>query len=144
MEADANPKEIEISCHADDRGFLYQFYKGYNFPEVKRIYLVGNNSKNIIRGFHKHLREWKAYFVARGTVKFVLVDEQKAITNYILSDRKPSVLVVPPKYSHGWVSLTEETLVIGLSNETLEGSMEDDFREDPFLYGKEVWETKAR
>jgi hypothetical protein len=42
------------------------------------------------------------------------------------------------------VSLTEETLVIGLSNETLEGSMEDDFREDPFLYGKEVWETKAR
>jgi dTDP-4-dehydrorhamnose 3,5-epimerase-like enzyme len=144
MENRSEPAEVEILCHADDRGFLYQLYKSYHFPEVKRVYLVGNYSRNVIRGFHKHNEEWKAYFVGRGTAKFVLVNEQKEITTHTLSDRRPCVLVVPPKYLHGWVSLTEETLVIGLSNKTLEESNKDDFREDPFIFGKEVWETKAR
>jgi dTDP-4-dehydrorhamnose 3,5-epimerase-like enzyme len=136
--------EVELQYHVDDRGFLAQLYGDYQFPEVKRIYLVGNHSKNVIRGFHRHNEEWKAYFVARGTVKFVLINERKEAVSRTLSDRKPSVLVVPPKCSHGWISLTEETLIVGLSNKTLDESLKDDFREDPFAFGKEIWETKAR
>jgi len=140
------PILINLECYIDDRGFLYQIYGQYKdvFPELKRVYVVGNFSKGIIRGFHKHLYEWKGYFVVLGSAKFVTIDENKNIGTYILSIRKPAVLIVPPNYYHGWVSLEDNTILIGLSNKSLEESLSDDIRIDPFAFGKEIWETKPR
>jgi dTDP-4-dehydrorhamnose 3,5-epimerase-like enzyme len=140
----AEPKQIDVSCHVDDRGFLFQIYKSYEFPGVKRIYVVGNFSENIVRGFHKHNEEWKGYFVVSGAAKFQVVDKGGRLKAYILSEKNPSVLVVPPKYSHGWVSLRKNTVVIGISDKTLEESLQDDLREDPFMFGSEIWSTKSR
>jgi dTDP-4-dehydrorhamnose 3,5-epimerase-like enzyme len=140
------PEQIDVRCHVDDRGFLYQIYGNYSskFPDVKRIYVVGNFSKGTIRGFHKHMEEWKCYFVVNGSAKFVLVNEDKNISTYTLSSKNPSLLIVPPKYSHGWISLEDNTLLIGLSNKSLEESLKDDFRMDPFTFGKDVWKVKPR
>jgi len=140
------PEHVAISCHVDDRGFLYQIYGNYEdkFPSVKRIYIVGNFSKGTIRGFHKHNEEWKGYFISNGSAKFVVVDENKKMSTYTLSSKNPAVLIVPPKYFHGWISLEENTMLIGMSNKSLEESLEDDVRIDPFTYGKEVWDVKAR
>jgi dTDP-4-dehydrorhamnose 3,5-epimerase-like enzyme len=140
------PEQVAAICHVDDRGFLYQIYGNYGdkFPIVKRIYVVGNFTKGTIRGFHKHDKEWKGYFVTNGSAKIVMVDEKKEVSTCVLSPKNPTVLIVPPKYYHGWISLEEETTLIGISNKTLEESLEDDIRIDPFTYGKEIWEVKAR
>ena len=137
---------LPVACKLDDRGFLYQIYgsvKGY--PQIKRVYVLGNHSKGTIRGLHRHSGEYKFYFAAAGSAKFVVEGPKggKPVT-YILSPRRPEVLVVPPGLFHGWVSLEEGTLVIGMSNYTLSESERDDIRKDPFTFGKEVWETKAR
>jgi len=139
-------EQLNIECHVDDRGFLYQIYGNYpeKFPEVKRIYIVGNFGKGVIRGFHKHMKEWKSYFVAKGSAKFVIVDEKKNISTCVLSLKKPSILIVPPRYFHGWVSLEDDTLLIGLSNKSLEESLKDDIRTDPFSFGKDLWKVKPR
>ena len=144
MKEDVKPVQVDIACHVDDRGFLYQLYRDNNFPDVKRVYVVGNFSRGVIRGLHRHNEEWKAYFLVSGTAKFIAADTTGNVTTYILSTSKPSILIVPPNYSHGWISLTDNTILIGLSNKTLEESLNDDFREDPFKYGKDVWETKPR
>jgi len=138
-------EQIEIKCHVDDRGFLYQIYGSYHdkFPEIKRIYVVGNFNKEVIRGLHMHRDEWKCYFVATGSAKFALVDENKNISTYILSSKNPSVLIVPPKHYHGWKSLEDNTLLIGLSNKSLEEALKDDIRIDPFTYG-DIWTVKSR
>ena len=139
------PVVTPINCHTDDRGYLWQIFgANLKFPEVKRIYVVGNYSRGIIRGFHKHNHEWKAYFIPSGSAKFVTIDEGDNISTFILSDKKGSVLVIPPNISHGWKSLSENTMVIGLSNKSLKESIMDDYREDPFSHGKEIWETKMR
>lgn len=140
------PEKIDIKCHVDDRGFLYQVYGNYpdKFPEVKRIYIVGNYSKGVIRGFHKHMEEWKCYFIAIGSAKFVLVYEDKNISTHTLSSKNPSLLIVPPRYFHGWISLEDNALLVGLSNKSLEESLKDDIRIDPFTFGKDVWEVKPR
>ncbi|MEM2293523.1 MAG: WxcM-like domain-containing protein [Nitrososphaerota archaeon] len=140
------PKILDVECHVDDRGFLYQIYGNYDkeFPELKRVYVVGNFSKGIIRGFHKHKEEWKCYFVVNGSAKFVIVDENKNISTFVLSSKRPCLLIVPPGYFHGWVSLEENTILIGMSNKTLEQSISDDFRIDPFTFGKDIWEVKHR
>ena len=137
-------EQVDIPCHVDDRGFLYQIAGSYRFPDIKRVYIVGNFRKGIVRGFHRHNEEWKAYFSAKGSVKAVVVRKDHNITCYVLTARKPSILVVPPGHPHGWVSLEEDTLLVGISNKTLEESLADDYREDPFKYGREVWEVKPR
>lgn len=140
----AKPEQFTINCHVDDRGFLYQIYGNYKFPPLKRIYIVGNFGRGVIRGFHKHETEWKCYFVVTGSAKFVAVSEDKNISTYTLSSKNPSILIVPPGYFHGWISLEENTILIGMSNKSLEESLKDDVRIDPFTFGKEVWEVKPR
>ena len=138
------PLQRNIDGHVDDRGFLYQIHKVCDFPEVKRIYVVGNFQRNTIRGLHSHEREWKGYFVVNGGAKFVVVDRERKISQYVLSDKNPSVLVVPPHHPHGWISLNDNTVLVGFSNATVEESLNDDIREDPLTLGKQVWETKPR
>jgi len=131
----------KIQGHLDDRGILYQPYaREY---DLKRIYVIRNWKANIIRAFHKHNEEFKAYFVVQGTVKFIVIINDKPQI-FILSDKELSVLEIPPKYLHGWMSLTDDAILIGMSNKTLQESLNDDIREDPFKYGKDVWETKSR
>lgn len=140
------PEQLAVTCHVDDRGFLYQIYGNYEgkFPSVKRIYIVGNFGKGTVRGFHKHMEEWKCYFVSNGAAKFVIVDERKDISTYILSSKNPTILIVPPGYFHGWVSLEENTMLIGISNKNLDESLKDDVRIDPFTFGKEIWDVLGR
>jgi len=111
---------------------------------VKRVYVVGNFSRGTVRGFHKHLEEWKCYFVSSGAAKFIAVDDEKNVSAFLLSSKNPTILIVPPGYFHGWVSLGEDTILIGMSNKSLEQSLKDDIRTDPFTFGKEIWEVKAR
>jgi len=135
-----------VECKLDDRGFLYQIHgalKGY--PQIKRVYAVGNYSKGTIRGLHKHKGEYKFYFAVTGSAKFVVESEERGTpVSFVLSPRRPGVLVVPPGLFHGWISLEENTVVVGMSNYTLSESEKDDIRKDPFAFGKEVWETKPR
>lgn len=137
---------LPVDCKVDDRGFLYQVYGAMKgFPQVKRVYVVGNHSKGVIRGLHRHKGEYKFYFAAAGSAKFVVEGaEGRKPSSFILSPRRPAVLVVPPGLFHGWVSLDERTLVVGMSNYTLAESEKDDVRKDPLTFGREVWETKPR
>jgi dTDP-4-dehydrorhamnose 3,5-epimerase-like enzyme len=139
---------VPVKCNVDDRGFLYQIYQITDnvFPDLKRIYVVGNFGQGTVRGFHKHLEESKCFFVANGTVKFVLVDDTQPkpeINTIVLSSKNPTILVVSPNIYHGWVSLEENTLLIGMSNKTLDESLKDDFRIDPYTYG-DIWAVKDR
>jgi len=106
---------------------------------------VGNHSRGVIRGFHKHRGEFKFFFVVSGSAKFVVESDQgKHMDTFVLSPKRPSLLVVPPGHFHGWVSLADDTTIVGMSNYTLAESEKDDTRKDPFVYGEEIWKTKPR
>ena len=144
--SNAQPHLVAIQCHLDDRGFLCQILGNYNefLPKVARAYVVGNFAQGTIRGLHMHKLETKAYFVVNGSAKFVVVDREKKNQAYTLSERNPAVLVVPPSYYHGWISLEANTTLIGLSDRMLEQSLKDDYRADPMAFGNEVWRVVPR
>lgn len=141
-----SPIKMDLKCNIDDRGFLYQIFGGYEdkFPEVKRIYIVGNFCKGVIRGFHKHLIEWKCYFVITGSAKFIVLDKDNNKLSYVLSSKSPSILIVPPDFAHGWISLEDGTILAGLSNRSLEESIKDDIRSDPLSFGTDIWSVIPR
>ena len=139
-----------VQSFIDDRGFLSQILpEGDESFEIKRIYSTGNFSKGTIRGFHKHQREKKAFFVPSGAAKFVVVDDRKdsptykEISSFILSMLNPSVLIIPTGVYTGWMSLDDNTVVLGISSETFDKDNPDDERLDPHTYAN-VWEVKDR
>ncbi len=141
-----DPQLAPIQCHVDDRGFLYQILGTYDdiFPHIARAYVVGNFARGTIRGFHMHKKETKAYFVASGTAKFVVVGGDKKTQTFVLNSRNPSVLVVPPNNNHGWISLEDATMLVAMSDKTLKESVEDDYRSDPLILGEEIWKVTPR
>ena len=140
----------KVESFIDDRGFLSQVLpEGSESFDIKRIYSTGNFARGTIRGFHKHSKETKAFFVTSGAAKFVAVDDRedsptyKQINTFVLSQLNPSVLVVPTRIYTGWMSLEDKTVVVGMSSEVFDKDNPDDERLDPFAYG-DVWEIKNR
>ena len=143
-------KNNPVKSFIDDRGFLFQILpEGDESFEIKRVYSTGNFSKGIIRGFHKHKREEKAFFVPSGAAKFVVVDDRKdsptykEINTFILSTLNPTVLVIPTGVYTGWMSLDDTTVVLGISSEPFDSDNPDDERLDPHSFG-DVWKVKDR
>lgn len=146
----AGLKNTPVKSFVDDRGFLTQILpEGDEGFQIKRIYATGNFARGVIRGFHKHKKEKKAFFVPVGAAKFVAVDDRKEsstfkeINTFILSPLNPSVLVVPTGVYTGWMSLEDRTVVIGISTEPFDKEKPDDERLDPYAYG-DVWKVKDR
>jgi dTDP-4-dehydrorhamnose 3,5-epimerase len=143
-------KNTSVMSFIDDRGFLSQILpEGDESFSIKRLYSTGNFSKGIIRGFHKHKRERKAFFVPSGSAKFVAVDDREEsstyneINTFILSTLNPSVLTIPIGVYSGWMSLEDNTVVLGISSEPFDKENPDDERLDPHAYG-DVWTVKDR
>lgn len=140
----------KVQSFIDDRGFLSQILpEGDKSFQIRRIYSTGNFSKGTVRGFHKHSREKKAFFVTSGAAKFVAVDDRKdsstykEINTFVLSILDPTVLVVPTGVYTGWVSLSENTVILGISSEPFDKNNPDDERTDPYSFG-DVWKVKER
>ncbi len=146
----------------DDRGSFCDIKGDYPF-DIKRVYVCENFTRGTIRGFHYHEKEEKLFYVPRGAVKFIIFpltsEEAKQIDKnvrflsqvkinpqiIILADKTHNTLHVPASYANAWMTLTDDTILIGCSNRTLEESVNDDIRIDPDkLMFKDLWEVKNR
>jgi len=149
------PKVIDIFRHVDDRGTLDMIFNSDLPFCVRRIYCTMSRKK-VIRGMHGHLNEWKAFYVLKGSIKIVaqpmkLVEHKSKLLSigvgepkeFVLSDTKPQIFILPPGYFHGYCSLTPEARVVILSSVTLKETKLDDHRIDPGPYRK-YFEVKSR
>ena len=67
----------------------------------------------------------------------------KEINTFILSTLNPSVLTVPVGVYTGWISLQNDTVILGISSEPFDKENPDDERLDPFAF-EDVWKVKDR
>lgn len=142
------PTALDLEIYDDDRGFLVPLTNKLNPDLIRRVYVCGNFSKGVIRGFHYHFKEQKFFYIIKGAAKFVAINPENDNEKYefVITERKPKLVIIPPKYANGWISLADETLLVSLSSRTIEEirNDNDDVRYDPFKWGKEIWEVKAR
>jgi dTDP-4-dehydrorhamnose 3,5-epimerase len=135
----------------DDRGSLH-FANDFNFYGIKRFYQVQNFSTSTIRAFHGHLKEAKYVYVTKGsaivaTVKLDNIEspsKDQKVNRFILSDKNPQILFIPPKHANGFRSLEDDTRIIFFSTSSLEESKGDDYRFPIDYWGDEVWEVENR
>ncbi len=142
---------IDGGLAVDDRGLL-NFANEFNFYGVKRFYQVQNFSTSTIRAFHGHLNEAKYVYVAKGSaiVAAVELDTVKSpskklpVHRYVLSDKNPKVLFIPPKHANGFRPLEDDTRILFFSTSSLEESKDDDYRFPADYWGNEIWEVENR
>lgn len=142
------PHVLDLEIHDDDRGFLVPLTNTLSPDDIRRVYICGNFARGVIRGFHYHFREKKMFYIIKGAAKFIAVnpDDPNEKYEFVITERKPKLVVVPPKYANGWISLADDTLLVALSSRTIDEirSDNDDIRYDPFRWGREIWKVKAR
>ncbi len=116
----------ETQAYADHRGMFYESYKKSTFEKQYRIsetFVQDNHSvskKNVVRGLHY---QWdppmgKLVRVVKGEILDVIVDIRKDSTSFgkvqkfVLTENNRAQLYVPCGFAHGFVSRTEESIVL--------------------------------
>jgi dTDP-4-dehydrorhamnose 3,5-epimerase-like enzyme len=135
-------KILNGGISVDDRGSV-KFVNDFNFEGVKRFYQVENHRRGFIRAWHGHKKEGKYVYVVNGSALVGVVNmETENMSKFVLSDKSPKVLWIPPGYYNGFKSLEENTKIIFFSTSTLEESLGDDIRQDHDKWN--IWEEDYR
>lgn len=143
------PQLIEGGLAVDDRGQLL-FANDFNLSQYRRFYMISNHADQFVRAWHGHKLEGKAITVASGAaiIGAVEIDDwdspsQSLVPHrFVLSSKKPSVLIIPPGYANGIMTLTSETIVCVFSSSSVEESRGDDFRFPSRLW--DIWNAEER
>jgi dTDP-4-dehydrorhamnose 3,5-epimerase len=140
---------ISLKTHVDDRGYLLEIVRSDDghFLKFGQVYLVGDPIRGTIKAWHKHLKMWEWFYVSHGTAKFALYDDRedsptyKELNTFVLGERNPSVLVIPPGVHHGHMALTDDVQLVAVSSEPYNPKSPDEVRApyDSFGYNWEVW-----
>jgi len=133
----------------DDRGQV-GFVNDFDFAGVKRFYTVANHRQNFVRAWHAHRKEAKYVTVLRGAalVGAVAIDDwdrpskSAQVVRHILTANKPEVLFIPTGYANGFMSLTDDALLMFFSTSTLQESQGDDVRYDAHYW--DIWDVIER
>ena len=123
-------KIISGGLAVDDRGSV-RFINEFDFKGVKRFYHVENHKRGFIRAWHGHVKEGKYVYVVDGSALIGVVNmKTNEVSKYVLSNKSPKILWIPPGYFNGFKSLEENTKIMFFSTSSLEESLGDDIRKD--------------
>jgi dTDP-4-dehydrorhamnose 3,5-epimerase-like enzyme len=133
----------------DDRGQV-GFVNDFDFAGVKRFYTVMNHQRNFVRAWHAHRKEAKYVTVVQGAalIGAVAIDDWDhpskgaEVSRHVLSASKPAVLFIPAGFANGFMSLTDDAMVVFFSTSTLNESLGDDFRYEARYW--DIWHVEER
>lgn len=143
------PKVINGGLAVDDRGQV-TFINDFDFADVKRFYMVSNHKQGFVRAWHAHKKEAKYVLVVKGAAKVAAVaiddwdkpSKNAEVKQFVLSEKKPTVLYIPAGYANGFMSLTDDAQIMFFSTSTLDESLGDDFRYESKHW--DVWSVVER
>ena len=129
------PKIFQGGISFDKRGSV-SYNNSLELKKIKRFYIVQNKKNNFVRAWHGHKLEAKYILCIKGKAKVSAVrikdfkkpKKNSKVYSWIIDEKKPSVVFIPPGFANGTKSLLKGTKIFVLSTTTLKDSLNDDFR----------------
>tara|TARA_B100002052_G_scaffold288343_1_gene304406 strand:- start:351 stop:773 length:423 start_codon:yes stop_codon:yes gene_type:complete len=129
------PIIFEGGISFDKRGSV-SYNNSLILGKVKRFYIVQNKKNHFVRAWHGHKVEAKYILCIKGKVKVSAVriknfkkpKKNSKVYSWIIDEKKPSVIYIPPGFANGTKSLLRGTKIFVLSTSSLKDSLEDDYR----------------
>ncbi|MDD2904644.1 MAG: dTDP-4-dehydrorhamnose 3,5-epimerase family protein [Syntrophales bacterium] len=113
-------------CFEDHRGTYEELYNKIKFDEICNQYLghtiefletnIAVSSRHVLRGLHGDNRTWKYVTCLKGKyfINVLCYDEESICygqyESFVLSEQNKKQLLIPPKYGHGYVVMSEEAI----------------------------------
>ena len=116
---------VQLKPFADARGRFVEIFRKEWFPRRSWEVLQSNRSESdagVVRGLHYHHRQVDYWHVIRGQIRAALVDLRRSspafgVSQMIdMSQENMLGLYIPVGVAHGFVSLTEATLLYFVDN----------------------------
>lgn len=132
---------IEGGIFIDHRGKITHV-NSLDMSEVERFYVIHHDNTEVVRAWHAHQFEKKWFYCIKGsfTTAFVKIDNWKNPSDdlkpeiYELSANQSQIVCVPEGYANGIKANEPDSILLVLSNKTLEVAVHDSWR-----YSAEKW-----
>lgn len=136
-------KVIEGGIFIDHRGKLSHVNE-LDMSEVKRFYIIYHDKTETIRAWHAHQHEKKWFYCIKGsfTTAFVKIDNWDNPSLdlkpevFILSANQSQIICIPEGYANGIKANEPDSILLVLSNKTLDVAVNDSWRYDSNLWMK--------
>ena len=113
--------EIELDAFEDHRGYYLETYNKElyktNGIDIKFVQDdISVSVQNVLRGIHGDEETWKLISCFQGEFYLVVVnndqnsDQYKNWESFILSDKKKTQILIPPKFGNGHLVLSEKAI----------------------------------
>ncbi len=131
------PYIIEGGIFEDHRGTL-EYVNAFDFPDVKRFYIISNNDEQTFRAWQGHRVEAKYFYPLEGAfdVFLIKVDDwdnpspKIKPVKFSISSDKPCILVAPPGYANGIKALTDNSKLLVFSTSKIDNAENIKFPQD--------------
>lgn len=130
-------------------GEIFRDYRGqissvnsFHFEDIRRAYFIHHPDISVIRGWHGHQNERKWFYCLKGNFSVALVkidnwdNPSKDLIPEIfhLSDENSRLVCVPSGYANCLKAYSPGSIMLVLSDKTLEDAKDDSWR-----YEKNLW-----
>lgn len=134
-------KVIEGEIFRDYRGQISSI-NSFQFEGIKRSYIIHHPDVAVVRGWHGHQFERKWFYCLKGlfSVALVKIDNWEKPSNdlkpeiFHLSDNVSQLVCVPAGYANCLKAYTPGSIMLVLSDKTL-----DEAKDDSWRYDKDLW-----
>ena len=121
----------KLPVHKDERGALFEILRSdwKIFKKFGQTYITVCKT-GWVKGWHYHKIQTDNFFVVKGKARIVLIDSsKKKVMEFMLSDKEPSILVIPPKVIHGFESISKvECWIMNIPTELYNYKKPDEYR----------------
>lgn len=116
---------VPLTIYTDDRGRFMESFRQEWFPWTNWDQVQSNRSDShagVLRGLHYHFEQSDYWYVPRGKIRAGLVDLRpssptfKAAQMIDVDAEAPIGLLIPPGVAHGFLALTDCTLIYIVNN----------------------------
>jgi UDP-2-acetamido-2,6-beta-L-arabino-hexul-4-ose reductase len=114
-----------LELRSDERGELFEWIKSESFGQI----FVSTTKPGVTRGNHYHHTKTEKFLVIKGVaeIKFRKIDSDEVII-YIVDGNKPTVLDIPPGYTHSISNIsTTELITLFWANEIFDSENPDTY-----------------
>ena len=139
-----------VKANVDDRQVLMVYLKASDpfFDTFAQSY-VSITAKGVVKAWHYHLNQTDVWFVPHGKIKVGLFDARRdsptaGVANAIIMGGGNNIsLVIPPGVYHGYLSLTDPSVLINTTNRPYDPADEYRAAWDDSRFGF-AWEIENR
>jgi dTDP-4-dehydrorhamnose 3,5-epimerase len=125
FEAIQGVQVVELVARSDERGQFLETFRKEWFPQRAWEHVQTNRSdsrRGVLRGLHYHHRQVDYWYVARGQIRVGFADLRPASPTFRnsavleMGDDRPLGLYIPTGVAHGFLALTDATLIYLVDN----------------------------